>query len=108
MRAILPNNGWNICYIIISIQYFHHTLGSTVGTYWLLGKASIILEHSGNTRFELQIGDVPHGQEDLVYLYGLLFEVQNYPRFCKVCLLMMRSYIGGCPPGSYSMIYIYG
>ncbi len=33
-----------------------------------------------NAGFELQIGDVPHGQEDLIYLYGLPFEVQNYPQ----------------------------
>jgi hypothetical protein len=52
-------------------------LGSAMCTYWLLSKASIVWKHPGNTRFELQIGDVPHGQVDLVYLDGLLFEVQN-------------------------------
>jgi hypothetical protein len=36
-------------------------------------------KHPGNSRFELQIGNVPHGREDLVHLYGLLFEVQYYP-----------------------------
>jgi hypothetical protein len=46
------------------------TLSLTVGAHWLLSEASILPECSGNTRFELQIGNVPHGQEDLVYLYG--------------------------------------
>ncbi len=26
------------------------------------------------------------------------------PNLCKVCLPMIKSYIGGCPPGSYSTI----
>jgi hypothetical protein len=79
VRVILPYYGWKICYFILGIQIFHHALGSTAGTDWLLGKASIMPKCPGNARFKLQIGNFPHGQEDLVYLYGLLFEVQYYP-----------------------------
>ncbi len=53
MRAILPYNGWKICFIILGIQIFHHLLGSAAGTDWLLGKASFISKRPGNARFEL-------------------------------------------------------
>jgi hypothetical protein len=54
--------------------------GSAAGTQWFLSKASILPTSSNNTNFvELQIGNIPHGQEDLVYLYGILFEVYHYP-----------------------------
>jgi hypothetical protein len=77
VRATLPYYGRNIRFFILSIQYFPYSIGSAAGTYWLLRKASIMPKHPGNTSFELQINDVPHGQEDLVYLYGLLFKAQN-------------------------------
>ena len=48
-------------------------LGGGVGAHWVLGEASILPQCSGNARFELQIGNIPHGQEDYVYLYCLLF-----------------------------------
>ncbi len=53
-------------------------LVSSVGTYWLLGRSGIMPKCPSNAGFELQIGNVPHGQEDLVYFYGLLFEAQYY------------------------------
>ncbi len=56
-------------------------LGSAAGTDWLLGEEGIMPKRPGNAGFELQIGDVHHGQEDLIYLYGLLFEVQYFPYF---------------------------
>jgi hypothetical protein len=77
--AILPNNGWKVCFFVLSIQNFHHTLGSCAGTDWFLGLASIKPERSGYTWFELQPSNVPHGQEDLVYGYCLFFEIQYYP-----------------------------
>ncbi len=79
MRAILPYYGWKICFFILGIQNFHHALCSATSTDWLLGEASIKLECPGNVWFELQIGNVPHGQEKLAYLYGLFLEVQYYP-----------------------------
>ncbi len=78
MRAILTYNGWKICFFILGIQYFHRGLGSAAGTDWLLGEASIVPKGPDNAMVELQIGNAPHGQEDLVYFYGFLFEVQNY------------------------------
>ncbi len=64
---------------MLSIQNLHHALGNTAGTDLLLGEASIITKCPDNAGFELQIGNVPHGQEDLVCLYGLFLQVQYYP-----------------------------
>jgi hypothetical protein len=36
VRAVLLYYGWDICFLIFGIQYFHHPLGSCVGAYWLL------------------------------------------------------------------------
>jgi hypothetical protein len=44
-----------------------------------LSKTGIFSECPGNPRFELQISNVPHGYEDLVYCYCLLLEVQFHP-----------------------------
>ncbi len=40
-------------------------------------KARIKLKRPGNARFELQIVDVFHGQEDFINGDGLFFEVQH-------------------------------
>ncbi len=61
MRAILPYYDWKICFFILSIQNFHHPLGGAGGTDWLLSEASVVPKCPGNARFELQIGNVPHG-----------------------------------------------
>jgi hypothetical protein len=61
VRAILPNNGWKICFLILSVQYFHNALGSATCANWLLSKIGIFSECPGNPRFELQIKNVPHG-----------------------------------------------
>ncbi len=34
-----------------------------------------MLERPGDARFELQITDVPHGQEDFIYGYCLFFKI---------------------------------
>jgi hypothetical protein len=54
-------------------------LGSTVGTDWLLGKASIMPKCPGCARFELQIGDVYLTGKRIFYVYCLFLEVQYYP-----------------------------
>ncbi len=105
MRAILPNYGWKICFLILSIQNFHPVLGGTACTDWLLGKAGVHPECPGNSRFELQIGNIPHGQEDLVSIFIVLSCNSNTtPRLCIVCLPIIRSYIGAWSPGLYSMM----
>jgi hypothetical protein len=38
------------------------------------------------------------------YCYGFLLESRTAPKSCKVCLPMIRSYIGAVAPASYSTI----
>jgi hypothetical protein len=54
-------------------------LDFATGANWLLSKTGIFSECPGNPRFELQISDIPHGQEDFVYFYCPLLEVQFNP-----------------------------
>jgi hypothetical protein len=42
-----------------------------------LGEARVVLEHHVNAMFELQISDVPHGQEDFIYGDYFLFKIQH-------------------------------
>ncbi len=46
-------------------------------TCWLLGKAGIKLKRPGNARLELQIVDIPHGQENFINGDGSFIEVQH-------------------------------
>jgi hypothetical protein len=55
------HNGWEICFLILSIQYFHHALGSAACANWLLSKTGTFSECPGNPRFELQISNIPYG-----------------------------------------------
>jgi hypothetical protein len=77
VHAIVLDNSWKVCFVILAIQDLHHTFGCIMCTYWLLGKARIKLKRPVNARFELQIVDIPHGQEDLINGDGLFFEVQH-------------------------------
>jgi len=55
--------------------------------------------------FELQIADVPHGQEDFIYGDSLLFEIQHRSYIMQGLLAsMIRSYKGGALLWEYSTI----
>ena len=58
----------------------------------------------GYARFELQIDNIPHWQEDTIYGNDLFFEVQDRTYIVKVCLPMIRSYKGDGAPILYSTI----
>jgi hypothetical protein len=77
VHAIVFYNAWKICFVILSVQDFHNAFGSITCTLWFLGKAGIKFKRPGKARFELQIVDVPHGQEDLINGDGPFFEVQH-------------------------------
>jgi hypothetical protein len=77
VHAIVFDNAWKVCFVILSIQDFHNVFGSVTCTYWLLGKARIVVKCPGNARFELQVVDVPHGQEDFINGDCLFFDVQH-------------------------------
>ncbi len=102
VHAIVLDNAWKVCFVIFSIQDFHHAFGCITCTYWLLGKVRIELKCTGNARFELQIVDVPHGQEDVIDGDALFLKSNMAPISCKVCLPMIRLYNGCGPPLGYS------
>ncbi len=77
VHAIILDNAWKICFVIFSVQDFYNALGSVTCTFWFLGIIGIKLKCSQNARFELQVVDVPHGQEDIINGDGLFFEVQH-------------------------------
>ncbi len=76
VHAIVLDNTWKVCFVILTVQDFHHALGCVTCTFWFLGIARNQLQCPGNARFELQIVDVPHGQEDVINGDSLFFEVQ--------------------------------
>jgi hypothetical protein len=104
VHAIVFNNAWKVCFVIFSVQDFYQAFGCVMCTLWFLVMARIKLKCSGNARFELQIVDVSHGQEDVINGDGPFFEVNTAPIPCKVCLPMIRSYNGFGPPLGYSTI----
>jgi len=69
--------------------------------------ACIMPQRSGYARFELQVDNIPHREEDTIYENGLLFEVQYHPdivqgllanyqviqRCCGSCVVLY--YVGG-------------
>jgi hypothetical protein len=77
VRAFVFNNAWKVCLVIFSIHDFYQAFGCITCTLWFLGIARIKLKCPGNTRFELQIIDGPHGQEDVINCDGPFFEVQH-------------------------------
>ncbi len=77
VRTIVLDNAWKACVVIFSVQDFYHAFGCITCTLWFLGIARINLKHPGNARFELQIVDVPCGQEDVINGDGPFFEVQH-------------------------------
>ncbi len=104
MLAIVPDNTWNVSFIILSVQNFHYSFGSVSRAFWLLGEARVVLERLVNALFELQITDVPHGQRisSMVIVFSLKFNTA--PISCKVCLPMIRLYNGGALLREYSTI----
>ncbi len=77
VHAIVLGNAWKVCFVILSIQDLRNAFVSITFTYWLLGEARIVLKHPRNARFELQVVDIPLGQEDFINDDGLFFEVQH-------------------------------
>ncbi len=77
VRAIVLDNAWKIYFVTFSVQYFYDALGGVTCTLWFLGVIGIKLKRPRNARFELQVVDVPHGQENIINGDGLFFEVQH-------------------------------
>jgi len=75
--VVVSDNAWDASFIILSVQNFHYSFGSVLCAFWLLGEARIVLERLVDAMFELQIIDVPHGQEDFIYGDGFFFQIQH-------------------------------
>jgi hypothetical protein len=73
VHEIVLENAWKICFVTFSIQDFYHTFGCITCILWLLGGVRNKLKCPGNARFELQIVDVPHEQEDVITGDGPFF-----------------------------------
>jgi hypothetical protein len=58
----------------------------------------------GYARFELQIDNIPHWQEDIFMVMVFSLKSRTAPISCKVCLHMIRSYKGDGAPTLYSTI----
>ncbi len=63
-----------------------------------------MLQCFGYARFELQIDNIPHWQEDTNYDNGLSLKSRSAPISCQVCLPMIRLYKGDGASTSYSTI----
>jgi hypothetical protein len=76
--AIVSDKGWKVSFGILSIQDLHYALGGASCACWFLAKACIEFLSPRDASFELQIIDIPHGQEDLIYGDCLLLEIQHH------------------------------
>ena len=74
MFAVVSDNAWDASFVV---QNFHYSFGSVLRAFWLLGEARVVLERLVDAMFELQIFDVPHGQEDFIYGDGFVFKIQH-------------------------------
>ena len=96
MSTIVFDNSWKICFNIFSVEYLDNPLSGCLSTDRFLSLACVMPQRSGYARFELQVDNIPHREEDTIYGNGLLFEVQYRPD------LIIRSYKGAVAPASYS------
>ena len=61
----------------------------------------------GYARFELQVDNIPHWEEDTIYGNGLLFEVQYCPDLVQ-CLLADDEVIQRCRSSCVVLYYVGG
>ncbi len=101
-RAILPNDGWKICFLILTVQIFTTRLvvlqvliGSRAKQVFFLS-ALVILGLSCRLTMFLM------GRRTSSIVIVFSWKTNFTPRLCMVCLPIMRSYIGAWSPGLYS------
>jgi hypothetical protein len=63
---------------MFSVEYLYYPFSGISSTDWFLSLAQIVSQCSGYARFELQVDNIPHWEEDTIYGNGLLFEVQYW------------------------------
>ena len=98
---------WKICFAIFSVEYLYYPFGGISSTDRFLSLACIVPQCSGYARFELQVDNIPHREEDTVYCNGLLFEVQYCPDIVQG-LLADYEVVHGCRSSCYVFYYVRG
>jgi hypothetical protein len=57
---------WMICFVIFSVEYFYYPLSGISSTDRFLSLACVVSQCSGYARFELQVRNIPHWEEDII------------------------------------------
>ena len=100
MSAIVSDYCWKIGFVIFSVEYLYYPFSGISSTDRFLSLARVVSQGSGYARFELQVRNIPHREEDIIYSNGLLFEVQYRPNIVQ-CLLAEYQVIQCRSPDSH-------
>jgi len=82
-------------------------LSGILSTDWFLSLACVVPQCSGYDRFELQVRNIPHWEEDIIYGNGLLFEAQYCPDLVQ-CLLADDEVAQRCRSSWFIFYYVVG
>jgi len=107
VRTIVSDYCWKICFVIFSIEYLYYPFSGISSTDWFLSLACVVPQCSGYARFELQVRNIPHWEEDIIYGNGLIFEVQYCPDLVQ-CLLADDEVIQRCRSSCFVFYYVGG
>ena len=107
MITIVFDNCWKICFVIFSVEYLYYPFSGISSTDRFLSLARVVSQCSGHARFELQVCNIPHREEDIIYGNGLLFEVQ-YSSDIVQCLLADYQVIQRCRSSRVVFYYVRG
>ena len=60
---------WKICFVIFSVKYLYYpfSFSGILSTDRFLSLARVVSQCSGYARFELQVYNIPHWEEDIIY-----------------------------------------
>ena len=76
MITIVSDYCWKVCFVIFSVEYLYYPSSGISSTDRFLSLARVVSQCSGYAMFELQVRNIPHREEDIIYGNGLLSEVQ--------------------------------
>ena len=66
-------------FVIFSVEYLYYPFGGTSSTDRFLSLVCIVPQCSGYARFELQVCNIPHREEDIIYSNGLSLTLSLRP-----------------------------
>jgi hypothetical protein len=94
-------------FVIFSVEYLYYPFGGTSSTDRFLSLVCIVPQCSGYARFELQVDNIPHREEDTIYCNGILFEVQYCPDIVQG-LLANYEVVHRCRSSCFVFYYVGG